>query len=413
MARLRTRIEGRRKSGQRKDVTLAEKDFRKKILIIYVAAGSGHTTYSRAIKSGLEKLFPGKYIIKEMDYIKEIGPASFDRSSKNIWNFMLRHPYAGRLFDSFVEKFQPLAQAIELAWSQKHIKNSVRFINDYKPDIIIAPHPQTLRAAVITRKKLGLKTPVIGIVIEPFSGGAVYDHPGADKIVVFSEQAKTRLIKKGVPENKLPVFDFIIDSKFLKDYDSIEKTRKKLGLEPGILTIMMSSGGDGIGNLEKYIKSTIMHTLPVQLAVLTGRNAKLKEKLEKIKLPRDSKTVLKIFGFIENFDDFLYASDVVFGKGGAGTTVESLFMKKPVIFYRFVTGNEKRNIDFVRKNRLGWYTHTTRGFIHIIKGILKNPETLDQIKRNYERLNFKAGTETFCRFVVGMLEPGEKGASYR
>ncbi len=395
------------------EVALAEDDFRKKILIIYVAAGSGHTTYSRAIQSGLEKLFPGKYIIKEMDYIKEIGPASFDRSSKNIWKFMLNHPYAGRFFDSFCENFQPLARAIELAWSQKHIKNSVRFIREYKPDIIIAPHPQTLRVAVITRKKLGSKTPVIGIDIEPFSGGAVYDHPGADKIVVFSEQAKAMLMKKGVPENKLPVFDFILDSKFLKDYDSIENTRKKLGLEPGILTIMMSSGGDGIGNLEKYIKATIAHNLPVQLAVITGRNANLKEKLEKIKQPVDSKTILKIFGFIENINDLIFASDVVLGKGGACTTIESLFMRKPVIFYRFVTGNEKRSIDYARKSQLGWYTHTTRGYIKIIRGILKNPETLGHIKKKYELLNFKAGTEKFCRFVNDVLETGVKGLANR
>jgi UDP-N-acetylglucosamine:LPS N-acetylglucosamine transferase len=390
---------------------LAEDDFRKKILIIYIAAGSGHTTYSRAIRSGLEKLFPGKYIIKEMDYVKEIGPASFDRSSKNTWKFMLKHPYAGRFFDAFCEKCPPLARAIELAWSHEHIKNSVRFIREAKPDIIIAPHPQTLFVAVITRKKLGSKTPVIGINIEPFSGGVVYAHPGADRIVVFSEQAKAMLMKRGVPENKLPVFDFIMDSKFLKDYDSIENTRKKLGLEPGILTIMMSSGGDGIGNLGKYIKATIAHNLPVQLAVITGRNANLKEKLEKIKQPVDSKTILKIFGFIENINDLIYASDVVLGKGGACTTIESLFMRKPVIYYRFVTGNEKRSVDFARKNQLGWYTHTTRGYIKIIKGILKNPEILDGIKVKYERLDFKAGTEKFCKFVDDVLETGEKGSA--
>lgn len=403
----------RRDSSPKEEGTLAEDDFRKKILIIYVAAGSGHTTYSRAIQSGLEKLFPDKYIIKEMDYIKEIGPASFDRSSKNTWKFMLRHPYAGRFFDSFCENFQPLARAIELAWSQKHIKNSVRFIREYKPDIIIAPHPQTLRVAVITRKKLGSKTPVIGIDIEPFSGGVVYAHPGADKIVVFSEQAKVMLMKKGVPENKLPVFDFILDSKFLKDYDSIENTRKKLGLEPGILTIMMSSGGDGIGNLEKYIKATIAHNLPVQLAVLTGRNAKLKEKLEKIKLPGDSKTVLKIFGFVENINDLMYASDVVFGKGGACTTIESLFMRKPIIYYRYVTGNEKRNILYARKNQLGWYAHTTRGYIKIIKSILNDPATLNHVKKNYERIDFKAGAENFCRFIADVLETGVKELANR
>jgi processive 1,2-diacylglycerol beta-glucosyltransferase len=149
------------------------------------------------------------------------------------------------------------------------------------------------------------------------------------------------------------------------------------------------------------------HNLPVQLAVITGRNVELKEKLDRIKRPRDSKTVLKIFGFIENIDEFIYASDVVFGKGGACTTVESLFLRKPVIFFRFVTGNEKRNIDFARKNKIGWYAHTTRGYLRIVRGLLKNPEVLDHIKRKYERLDFKAGTEKFCRYVADVLETGE------
>jgi hypothetical protein len=61
-------------------------------VIIYVAAGSGHTSISHPIQAGLETLFPGKYLVREMDFIKEIGPASFDRSSKDLWSFMLKHP---------------------------------------------------------------------------------------------------------------------------------------------------------------------------------------------------------------------------------------------------------------------------------------------------------------------------------
>jgi UDP-N-acetylglucosamine:LPS N-acetylglucosamine transferase len=390
------------------ECALAEVDFRKKILIIYIAAGSGHTTYSRAIRAGLERLFPGMYNIREMDYVQEIGPVSFDKSSKNVWAFMLRHPNVGRFTDAFVEKCPPLARAIELVWSQEHIRNSVRFIREYRPDIIIAPHPQTLRVAVITKRKLGLKIPVIGIDIEPFSGGVVYAHPGADRIVVFSDQAKAMLMKRGVPENKLAISDFLLDPKFLKPYDSVESTRRSYGLEPGILTLLMSSGGDGIGNLEKYIKATVAHDLPVQLAVMTGRNAALKDKLESTALPPGSKTVLKIFGFVENFNDLIHASDVVFGKGGACTTIESLYMRKPVIYYRCVTGNEKRSVDFVRKNGLGWSMRTTRGYLKIVRGLLQSSDALDRIQENYDRFDFKSGAETFCGLVAEALGAGEK-----
>jgi processive 1,2-diacylglycerol beta-glucosyltransferase len=211
-----------------------------------------------------------------------------------------------------------------------------------------------------------------------------------------------------VPEHKLAVSDFLLDPKFLKDYDSIEKTRRSFGLEPGLLTLLMSSGGDGIGNMEKYIKATVAQDLPVQLAVVTGRNAGLKDKLEKIAPPVGSKTVLKIFGFVENFNDLLHASDVVFGKGGACTTVESLCMRKPIMYYRYVTGNEKRSVDYVRKNGLGWYAHTTRGYLKIMRSILKNSGALEQIKENYERLDFKSGAGEFFRLVADALDAGEK-----
>jgi UDP-N-acetylglucosamine:LPS N-acetylglucosamine transferase len=160
--------------------------------------------------------------------------------------------------------------------------------------------------------------------------------------------------------------------------------------------------------MEKYIKATVAQGLPVQLAVMTGRNVGLKDRLEKIAPPAGSKTVLKIFGFIENFNDLLHASDVVFGKGGACTTVESLCMRKPIMYYRYVTGNEKRSVDYVRKNGLGWYAHTTRGYLKIVRSILKNSGALEQIKENYERLEFKSDAGKFYRLVADALDAGEK-----
>jgi len=377
---------------------------RKRILIIYVDAGAGHKSYSQAIRTGIETLYPGKYRIREMDYIKELGPASVDRWHKNIWNFCLKHPNVGRFIYFCMESFQSLEQAIEVKLVEKLIKNSVNFIREYKPDIIIAPHPHTLNVAVITNRLLGMKIPVIGIDIEPFEGGAVYDHPGADKIIVFSEIAKRKLIKRGVPEEKLPIFDFIINPMFLKKYDSPDVIKNRLGLETGKFTIVMSSGGEGIGNLGKYIRSTIRHNLPVQLAVITGRNARLKQILENIRVPAGSRTTLKIFGFTDEICDFFQVADLLFGKGGACTTIESLFMRKPVMFYRFVSGNERQSVTFVKNNKLGWYVPTSRGYIKQLRQILENPEILEAIQKKYEKYNFKSGTENLSRFIVEQLE---------
>jgi processive 1,2-diacylglycerol beta-glucosyltransferase len=250
---------------------------------------------------------------------------------------------------------------------------------------------------------------VIGINIEPFKGSSIYGYSGADQIVVFSERAKAGLVKRGVPAENVPVYDFILDSRFLKDYDSVDATRARFGLEPGRLTLLMSSGGDGIGDMEKYVRAAVARDLPVQLAVVTGRNAGLKERLEAAPPPPGSRTALRVFGFVESMSDLIHASDIVFGKSGACTTAESLYMRKPVIFYRYVTGNEKRSLDFVRDNGIGWYAPTPRRYVRIVESLLRYPETLDRIRDTYRRLDFKAGTDQFCRSVDDMLDGGGPG----
>ena len=55
--------------------------------------------------------------------------------------------------------------------SRALIKNSARFISEYKPDLIVAPHPSTLHFVVATNKINDTSIPVVGIDIEPFEGG--------------------------------------------------------------------------------------------------------------------------------------------------------------------------------------------------------------------------------------------------
>ena len=380
-----------------------ENNGRKKILIAYVDSGAAHQSYSRTIINCLENNYPGRFIIKEMDYIKELGPASLDRSQKNAWLFFLKHHYIGDFFYFLSETIQPVMRAIVKFWSRKHIENSARFLSGYKPDLIIAPHPVIMYFIALNLKKLGLKIPFIGIDIEPFEGGAVFAHPEADLTVVFSDIAKKKLVKRGVPEEKISVYDFLVSQKFLKDFEAPGVIRKRLGLKPDLLTIYMSSGGEGIGNIEKYIKTTVAEDLPVQLLVVTGRNEKLKKDLEAIKLPAGCKTALKVLGYVNDVSDLIFMADMVFNKGGACSTIETLFMKKPVMFYKYVMGNEKQSVKFAVNNGLGWYVPTQKKYLDALREVLADPAVLGQKKNNYAKFDFKNGTVNLCKNIAETL----------
>lgn len=377
---------------------------KKKILIIYIGAGAGHLSYSRAIYLGLQKMSRGKHQIKEMEYVEELGPESLVWAHREVWKFLLRHPTFGMLVYHFCEKFWRLTRTIGVIWTREHIQNSIRFIDEYRPDIIVAPHPHTLHVAVITRRVLGQRFPIIGVNIEPFDGVAYYAHPEANYIIVFSEEAKRKLMKRGVPEEKLLILDFIVQPKFLKVYGSQATVKKRLGLDPEFFTLVMTSGGEGIGNFERYVRATIRNDLPVQLVIITGKNTVLKEKLERLTLPKNCSTKIQVLGFVEDINDYFYAADVLFGKGGASTTVESLFMRKAIMCYKYVMGHEKRSVMFIKRNKLGWYVPRAGSYIRRLKEILQHPDILEKIKERYGELDFKSGTDTLCRLIIDTLE---------
>ncbi len=384
---------------------------RKKILIASIDAGFAHRIHGQAIRSGIEKLYPGRYEVRVMDFAREVGSVRIDEFHKKSWSLLLRYPTVMNLAFYVADVFHRLGHKMEEVFGRKFIEDSIRFVREYKPDMIIGVHPHTIHVAVIIKKRMGLDIPVIGVDIEPFYCNSIYVIPGVDKYIVFSERIKRKLSKNGVPEEKIVIFDFIIKPIFTGKFDSVEATRKRLGIATDKLTVLMTSGGEGIGKIEKYIMATIKSNLDVQLLVITGRNTIMKEELSRIVIPEGSKTILKIFGFVEDMSGATHAADISFGKAGGCTTIEGLCMKKPMMYFKYVGENERQNIVFVEKNELGWYVPTARRYVQRLKEVIKNPGILNDIREKYEKLNIKSGTEEISRYIVSILngwKPGGK-----
>ena len=102
--------------------------------------------------------------------------------------------------------------------------------------------------------------------------------------------------------------------------------------------------------------------------------------------------------------ELLHEPGEPFGKGGACSTIESLFMRKPVMYYMFVCGNEKQSVKFVKENRLGWYVPSVRSYLRQLVMILEDPEIVRGIDERYKKYDFKSGTDNLCRMIVDMME---------
>jgi UDP-N-acetylglucosamine:LPS N-acetylglucosamine transferase len=125
-----------------------------------------------------------------------------------------------------------------------------------------------------------------------------------------------------------------------------------LAVDVDRFTVLLTAGGVGSGRLRELVVA--LHTAhpDMQLFVVTGRNAALRADLQRVGMPAH----VHIYGFVDNMEQLMAASDVVVTKAGPGTLMEALVMRRPVVITEAVGMQEQGNIAFVVDRGLGAYS---------------------------------------------------------
>jgi 1,2-diacylglycerol 3-beta-galactosyltransferase len=176
--------------------------------------------------------------------------------------------------------------------------------------------------------------------------------------------------------------------------------RRKLGWEQDKTFVLLVGGGEGMGPLGKTARAIATSGLDVALAVVCGRNQRLKEHLESLDWP----IPVHIYGFTHDLPDFMRAADVLVTKAGPGTIAESLNAGLPMILYSRLPGQEDGNVSFVVEEEVGvWAPHPNR-VIHALTEWVQNPEIRLQYVKNCQRTARPDAAHQIARAIGETLE---------
>ncbi|HET9223956.1 MAG TPA: glycosyltransferase, partial [Roseiflexaceae bacterium] len=163
---------------------------------------------------------------------------------------------------------------------------------------------------------------------------------------------------------------FPVHPKFAAYSGTQRGARAALGIDPEPFTVLVTSGGVGGGNMRELVVALNLAYPQQQFLVITGRNTALREELEALDLGAN----VRIYGFVDNMEVMMAASDIIVTKAGPGTLMEALAMRRPVIVTQAVGMQERGNIDFVLNHELGVFCPTVERIVAAI-GELRDPTT--------------------------------------
>ena len=231
-------------------------------------------------------------------------------------------------------------------------RNIHRTIESYKPDLIVSVHPLANRFIGHARRTYNMPFRFITVVTDLVSLHTAWGDLDADLCIAPTYEAVDLLIKQGMPAENVVYAGFPVHPKFTACTLTVDEARAHTGLDSARYTLLLTAGGVGSGRLRELVVA-LHNTHPAaQLLVVTGRNASLRAELQRLALPAH----VHIYGFVDNMEQLMAASDVVVTKAGPGTLMEALVMRRPVIITEAVGIQERGNIDFVLQRGLGEYS---------------------------------------------------------
>jgi processive 1,2-diacylglycerol beta-glucosyltransferase len=152
---------------------------------------------------------------------------------------------------------------------------------------------------------------------------------------------------RDIPRETIHVSGIPVMPQF-SDAFSGKECATEFGLNPDKKTILMMSGGVGVGGIEVLAEKLLTLNHDFQIVALVGRNERLLEDMGNIAAQHPER--LFPLGFTRVVERLMATSDFAITKPGGLTTSECFAMGLPMIVISPIPGQEERNADFLLKN---------------------------------------------------------------
>lgn len=313
-----------------------------KLLVMSVRAGYGHHSTGKAVMEQFAKNGYECEMLDIFDYInRHLGNSIQD-------GYLLSTKYLseayGRVYDRMTKKDEPYDKfSIASALSALVSKKLERYVEEYNPDVIIGTHSYAGVVMSILSRRGIVTCPTIGIVTD-FTVHPFWESTFLDYYVIPDMLLSYEMKKKGISEEKLLPLGIPIGGRFAEKISQKEaRNALKIGNKKTVLVMM---GSMGYGNIKKTLIEMDGYDADFQILCVCGSNKRAKADIDEYMWRKSVYT----YGFVDNVDVMMDASDFIISKPGGLTTSETLAKGLPMITMNPLPGQEDRNLNFLVNN---------------------------------------------------------------
>jgi processive 1,2-diacylglycerol beta-glucosyltransferase len=345
-------------------------------LILSCSGGAGHIRAAEALHSNAR--LTGLPIRTEhynvLDFTSRLFKRFYSESyiqmvnrAPELWGYLYqqseRKPYEKK---GLIKRFDKL-----------NYKRYLRTLLELRPDAIICTHFLPYISISSELRKNGITAPVFAATTD-FDVHQLWIDSIVERYYVFHKESAWQLQSKHISANKIKVTGIPIMPEF-KFKDNFKTMRRKLGLNLNHFTLLVLSGGFGIGRVREIVEQAVLtlSTFPnrkFNLLIVCGKNNSARDEVQAMCFPKNIDP--HIFGFVTNVHELMDASDVLISKAGGLTSSEAMAKSLPMLIIDPIPGQESRNTDLIVEHGAGWKAINLANLSYKLRNILETPALL-------------------------------------
>lgn len=362
---------------------------RPRTLILTGSIGNGHVTAAAALEASMRR--HGMQDVRTLDILDVVSPACRAWYRSGYENVVRTAPGLWGILYRLMDRRSPFCtiQAKVDRWAFGNLRNSLKEI---APELIVCPHYLPLPLLARFYQHHTGSRPRIATVLTDVYPHRLWLNGNVDHIFVPTDYSR-QVLERRRPEYKgrVTVTGIPIDALF-SEQEEQAAARLRMGLDPVLPTLLVTSGGIGGGPLREVTEALAELDRPCQVVIVCGRNENglrmLTQALEEIGPKTQVRFVPKGLVPRNEMAGLMRAADLMIGKPGGATFSEALASGVPMLIYSpmIIPGQEESNADYLMENGAALRAEAPDELTTRVSALLNTARDLERMRCNALRI---------------------------
>lgn len=364
------------------------------VIILTSDAGSGHRSAAAAIAQHITP-FATPVVVNPAHH--PLASQTLARAEK-LYLEVVNHAPEHYAFAHEITDAPGLDMVLEYSLASTLRRSLLALVATHQPRVVVSVYPLLTRILAGSLPKW--KRPRLMTVVTDLGNvHRAWFSSHDDTVAVPSLVVRDKAVKCGIDVRKLVHTGLPIQPAFVAPRASVSELRHALGWDPNLPTLLLLGGGAGVGPVREMAYALDQATVPLQMAIVAGRNTALAAELRQYVWQQR----VHIYDFVP-LADLMHACDVVASKAGGLTVSESMAAGKPMIFYGEAPGQEAGNRTYVMQAGAGLYAHDTAQFVEYARMLLTDRAICQSMAVAARRIGMPHATQAVANEILRLLQ---------